>query len=221
MPKHLYVVQRPHEESARKGHVLYTPAKPVTVFDKTLKEKVEDMIATMHQEQGIGIAAPQVGLNEAIFVIEASLDSSRYPHLKKYPQLRDVGLQVFINPRITEASPETIAYWHGCLSAKDQNRGLVKTYKSLSFTAQDVEGRTFTGNLEFLAAIIFQHEFRHLLGTLYVDHAKEFMSISILQEKIKSGEIELYSENSENNIPHLLSDYKVGESIEDYAKRLH
>ncbi len=133
------------------------------------------MITTMHHEEGIGIAAPQVGISQQIFIIEASLDSSRYPFLRKYPQLKPVAQQIFINPRITQVSKEYIKYWHGCLSAKGLDRGLVRTYKSLHFEAQNLEGKVFKGYLDSFAAIIFQHEFRHLLGSLYIDHAKDLI----------------------------------------------
>src|SRR3990167_5474357 len=114
----LDVVQRPSEANERKGHVLYIPARKVRVFNQKLKKSVKELIATMQHEQGIGIAAPQVGWNEQIFIIEASIESPRYPLLQRYPQLRNVEQQIFINPYITYASPDYVDYWHGCLSAK-------------------------------------------------------------------------------------------------------
>src|SRR4051812_40383934 len=111
------------------------------------------MVATMHHEQGIGIAAPQVGLSQQIFIIEASIDFSRYPLLRKYPQIENVKQQVFINPKITRVSEGSITYWHGCLSAKGLDRGLVRTYKTITFTAQDLDGKMFGGELASLAAI--------------------------------------------------------------------
>lgn len=215
----LEVVQRPIEESERKDHVLYIPARKVKVFNTKLKKSVKELIATMHHEHGIGIAAPQVGWNEQIFIIEASIESSRYPLMKKYPQLKNVEQQIFINPRITYASKEYVDYWHGCLSAKGVDRGLVRTYKTLAFSAQNVDGHVFTGTLDSLAAIIFQHEFRHLLGTLYCDHARNFVSLNDLQPKTLAGEIQLYTENSPVDVPLLLADYRIGETVEQYRER--
>lgn len=220
MTKILDIVQRPEQPELRAKHVLYTPAKKVLNFDEKLKESVAILIATMHHTQGIGIAAPQVGWDQQIFIIEADLDASRYPHLRKHPELGPVPLQVFINPKIIKASIERVSYWHGCLSAHNAPRGLVATYKSIEVEAQDTEGVSFTAKLDFLASIIFQHEFRHLLGGLYIDHAKEFIPLSDLREKVLKSELSLFKVQPEESVPLLLSDYQVGESIEAYrAKR--
>jgi len=215
----LDIVQRPIHIAERKNHVLYTPARKVKIFNTKFKNKVKDLIATMHHEHGVGIAAPQVGWNEQVFVIEASVDSSRYPLMRRYRQLKDVKQQIFINPKITYVSKDYVDYWHGCLSAKGVDRGLVRTYKTLGFSAQNIEGHVFKGTLESLAAIIFQHEFRHLLGTLYCDHAKTFVSLDEMKTKVLGGELDLYKENAEGDVPYLLKDYKIGETIEEYRER--
>lgn len=221
MPRIVDVVQRPKEKSQRKNHVLYVPAKKVTEFNQELHNRVDDLIETMHHEEGIGIAAPQVGWSEQIFIIEAMGISNRYPHPKKYAtQLTDVPQQIFINPRIVEASDSYVTYWHGCLSCKGLDRSKLRTYKDITVTAQDLKGNVFTRKLDKLASIIFQHEFRHLLGTLYIDHGLEFLSLESLREKLNSGDFNLYLETNEKIVPHLLKDYTVGESIEDYSKKL-
>ena len=219
MPRLLDIVQRPAEAAQRCKHVLYNPAERVSHFDEALAASIRDLIATMHHEQGIGIAAPQVGWPLQIFIIQAEIESPRYPLLRRYPDLKNVAQQIFINPRITAASTETIGYWHGCLSGKGHERGLLRTYRSISFAAQDCQGLSFEGTLDSLGAIIFQHEFRHLLGTIYYDHAKDFLSLDQLLEKTKEGTVQLYTAQPDLKIPHMLADYRVGESIEDYKKR--
>ena len=218
MSKLYEVVQRPEQASQRQGHVLYTPAKPVLKFDADLESTVTKMIETMHHEDGIGIAAPQVDIPLQIFIIESNMDSARYSLLKKYPQLQPVPQQVFINPRIVEASKESIAYWHGCLSAKGLDRGRLRSYKSLRYEAQDVKGKKVEGSLDNLAAIIFQHEFRHLLGGLYVDHAKEFLKLEDMREAVLLGKTDLYTEKNIDEIPHILSDYQIGAWVGSLAK---
>ncbi len=213
MTKILDIVQRPDAAAERVKHVLYNPSKKVLVFDEKLKESIEVLIATMRHAQGIGIAAPQVGWDQQIFIIEANLESSRYPNLRQHPELVDVPLQIFINPKITRVSAEKVSYWHGCLSASNAPRGLLATYKSIEFEAQNLQGELFSGKLDFLASIIFQHEFRHLLGGLYIDHAKEFIPLSDLREKVLKSELSLFKVHPEESVPLLLSDYQVGESI--------
>ncbi len=220
MPHILNVVQRPEKAEDRKHHVLYVPAKKITVFDEALQNSVRDLVATMHYEQGIGIAAPQVGWSQQIFLIEAEVQSPRYPFMKKYSDLRNVAQQLFINPCILEASQECVSYWHGCLSAMSCDRGVLRSYKSIHVRAQDIEGKTFTCTLDSLAAIIFQHEFRHLLGTVYFDRARTLLPLAVLREQMANDMIQLYDANPDPSIPHMIGDYKVGETIEEFAERM-
>ena len=123
------------------------------------------MYKTMMAEHGIGIAANQVGLNLQIFIIESNHEDSE----ARYKNILDVKKQVFINPKIKSASKKLTNFWHGCLSAKGQFRGQVSTYESIFYEALDENLNKVSGKLDGMAAVIFQHEFRHLLSNLYVD----------------------------------------------------
>jgi len=121
-------------------------------------------------------------------------------------------LQVFINPRIINASSEKISFGHGCLSALDKPGGLVATYRRIEYEAYDENGKYKTERLDGLESVIFQHKFCHLLGSLYLDHAKSFMDVNELRLLFETGKLKLY-EPANEDIPLLLEGYSIGESI--------
>ena len=227
MPLHtLPILQRPSRpplaNRLQDEHPLYRPAEIVTHFDAKLHELVAQMDATMVAAQGIGIAAPQVGACLAVFIIDFPdpLHHPRYQRLQKYrEQLQPVAKQLFINPYITRASTEGISFWHACLSAQGLSRGKVATYPWIEYAAQDLEGQTFTGRLENMAAIIFQHEFRHLLGLMYCDQAREFLETETLFAAIDRGELDVFSTSLPED-PFMLGDYQIGETLTQYRARL-
>ena len=119
---------------------------------------------------------------------------------------------LFINPKIKSASKKLTNFWHGCLSAKGQFRGQVSTYKSISYEALDENLNKVSGKLDGMAAVIFQHEFRHLLSNLYVDYATKLLDTEALNAELENGNYDDLDE-CDNSIPHLLSDYKIGSAI--------
>ena len=125
---------------------------------------------------------------------------------------------VFINPVITQASKEKSCFWHGCLSSKGKKFGKVATWNSITIEAMDPQGRKFTRQLNGLDAIVAQHEFRHLLGGGYHDHAREFEDEMALLQKMMQRKIKMI-EPCNNSEPFLLEDYKLGETIDQYAQR--
>ncbi len=201
------------------SRILYTPSAYV---ENITSKEVQDLIDSMRPKMvaaGIGLAANQVGHPLQIFMIEYHPPIDEFKKGDRYKVVMpDVPYQVFINPRITEASPETVSFWHGCLSAADKDRGKVATYEWIDFEAFDRKGKKFSGRLDDFAAVIFQHEFRHLLGRLYFDQTNLFMAADELDKKRASGEIAAY-EICGPDVPHLLSDYVVGETIDEYAQR--
>lgn len=200
-------------------HILYKPSARVSdIRAKEIQELIDSMRPKM-VVAGIGLAAVQVGHPVQVFMIEYHPPVSNFKKEERYKVVMpDVPYQVFINPRITKASSERVSFWHGCLSAADKDRGKVATYKWIEFEAYDREGRKLTGRLDDLGAVIFQHEFRHLLGRLYFDQTHIFMPSDELDRRREAGEIAAY-EICGDDVPFLLSDYVVGESIEEYAKR--
>ena len=124
----------------RKGHVLYTPCKPVTSCDLPFVEDfTKIMYKTMIRENGIGLAANQIGIGLQMFIMEVQ-DSESNP---RYSELDKVPFSLIINPVITKASKSLSTFWHGCLSAKGQKYGKLTTYESLKFKAKDVLLKTY------------------------------------------------------------------------------
>ncbi|MCB2210121.1 peptide deformylase [bacterium] len=143
--------------------VLRKKAEPVTVFDDKLQVLVDDMIETMRDAPGVGLAAPQIGLSKRIVVIEfgSEFDES-------------IPKQVFVlvNPEIVNRSDETVRGIEGCLSVPDVV-GSVDRSTVVTVSAQDLTGKKTKYRAEGWLARIFQHEIDHINGVLYTDHAEE------------------------------------------------
>ncbi len=142
--------------------ILRRKAKPVTRFDEPLQKLIDDMIETMRQAPGVGLAAPQVGVPERIIVVEYTTDEEKEDAPKK--------LYVVINPEIKELSPETELGVEGCLSIPgllgEVERSLEVRVKGLTRHGQPVRIKA-RGWL----ARIFQHEIDHINGIVFTDRA--------------------------------------------------
>ena len=136
---------------------LREPSKEVFKVSKKIQDLVHDMLETMYSARGVGLAAPQVGENLRIFVIDVSAD--------------DEPLQprVFINPKIIKKSGEVTAD-EGCLSFPEVF-SKVKRYANVMVKALDIKGRSFVLEAKdgSLLARAIQHEFDHLDGILFID----------------------------------------------------
>ncbi len=136
--------------------VLMRRTEPVTVFDEALREFVEDMFESMYAAQGIGLAAPQIGVAKQITTIDTSF--------KKDPKARIV----LINPIIIERQG-TQYEEEGCLSLPEIHEK-VKRAATVTVRAQDATGQWFEKGGDELLARAFQHEIDHLHGVLFIDH---------------------------------------------------
>ncbi len=157
--------------------VLMQKAEPVTVFDKKLHMLVEDMFETMYVEQGIGIAAPQIGILKRLTVIDVSF--------KKNPEDKIV----LINPEIIEREGKQVEE-EGCLSLPEI-REKVQRASWVKVRAQDVDGNFFEIEGDELLARAFQHEIDHLDGVLFIDRLsrlKRDLVIRKMKKLIKNGE---------------------------------
>ena len=131
-----------------------------------LQELIDNMIQTMHGATGIGLAAPQVGRSERLFVVDLSPLADDNPEL---PQ----GPQVFINPEIKAESEMMEEYEEGCLSLPDLREyvtrpdGISVSYLDRDFREQHLEA-------EGMLARVIQHEYDHLDGVLFIDHVSSF-----------------------------------------------
>lgn len=141
--------------------VLRRKAHKVTKFDKDLQTLVDDMIETLHDAPGVGLAAPQVGISSRLVVVEYGDDEDETVPKKLY---------VVANPEIVQASEETELGVEGCLSIPglvgEVDRNLQVTVKGLNRRGQPVKIKA-----EGWMARIFQHEIDHLDGILFTDRA--------------------------------------------------
>lgn len=129
-------------------------AKPVKEVNAEIQRIVDDMLETMYEEDGIGLAATQVNVHQRIIVIDVS-------------EGRDDSL-VLINPELLEKEGET-GINEGCLSVPEQ-RGFVPRSKNVKVRALDRNGHPFELEADELLAICIQHEMDHLVGKLFVDY---------------------------------------------------
>ncbi len=147
-------------------------------------KEIEDLIAlmtkTMRAADLIGIAAPQVGLNLRIFIIEI-----RPTALRK--NLKDIHkLQVYINPKITSLSKNQTVLYEGCGSvAQSQLFGPVRRPKKVTIEAFDEHGKKFTMTVDGLLAKCIQHEYDHIEGILCIDKFLDTRKIMSREEIIK------------------------------------
>ncbi len=152
--------------------------RPEELRSPALKELVRDMIDTMHHEEGIGIAAPQVGESLQLAVIEVDTESSRYPGQEPF------GLKVFVNPRVTVLDGEEQGFWEGCLSVPNL-RGYVERPRHVRVDYVDLDGHARTIEAEGFLATVFQHELDHLQGVLYVDRIRDLTKLATIDDYLR------------------------------------
>ena len=154
----------------RMGHpILRQVAQPVDPGDLGsgwLRALVADMTDTLHDYGGIGLAAPQVGESLRLAVIEIPGGATRYGEIPPMP------LTFFVNPRVEIVDPAAAGFWEGCLSIPGL-RGFVERPQHVRVSYTDLDGRGGTLELTGFLATVFQHEFDHLDGTLYIDRVKD------------------------------------------------
>lgn len=149
-------------------------AKPVAQVDDRIKQLIEDMIETMYQEEGIGLAATQVDVHEQIIVIDLSEDKT--------------DPIVVINPQIIEKNGET-AIEEGCLSVPE-TRAFVPRSETIKITALNEKGEKVEIEAEGLLAICLQHEMDHLKGKLFVDYLSPLKQDRIKKKLLKIKKLE-------------------------------
>lgn len=163
---------------ARLGNpVLRTVAKeipPRQLSSPQLQKFITDMVETMKEYDGVGLAAVQVHVPEQVAVLEVA-DNPRYPQKPRVP------LTVLINPKITPLSEEMEEDWEGCLSIPDL-RGKVPRYKSIRVKGQDPQGKELDFVTSGFHARIIQHEWDHLNGRLFLDRMRDLTSLAYFQE---------------------------------------
>jgi peptide deformylase len=160
------------------GHpVLREIAKPVPVSEVPggqIQGLIENMIETMREYDGVGLAAPQVHESLQIAVI----DALEYPETTR---LSPTPLMVLINPTLTIISEKLDEDWEGCLSIPDL-RVLVPRYKQIKIQAYDKSGKVMEFNAQGLQGRVIQHEYDHLIGKVFLERMHSLESLCFLKE---------------------------------------
>ncbi len=148
--------------------VLRRKAQKVTKFDDKLQTLIDDMVETMRQAPGVGLAAPQIGVLEQVIVVEYF--EKEEDEEREDAEAAPKRLYVVVNPEITRTSPETVTGAEGCLSIPGY-LGEVERFVSITVKGQNRRGQPVTLKLKDWTARIFQHEIDHLNGVLFTDLA--------------------------------------------------
>jgi peptide deformylase len=139
--------------------VLRKKARKVTQFNDDLSALADDMVETMRSSNGVGLAAPQVGVSQRLIVVETPEDEDE----------PDSGhLYIVVNPKIIHGSKEQVDGIEGCLSIPGYV-GEVTRYESVTIKGQDPKGRKMRINANGFLARVLQHEIDHLEGELFID----------------------------------------------------
>jgi peptide deformylase len=159
---------------ARMGHpVLRRRARPLDKSDlrnALLQKFIDDMIETMHEYHGVGLAGPQV--HEGLRLFVAMLDEEPG---------EDSDTMVFVNPEVVPNSSEMEEGWEGCLSIPDI-RGMVPRHTDITLKALDRNGKPIEMALRGFPARVAQHETDHLDGVLFLDRMKAMHTLTFLDE---------------------------------------
>ncbi len=169
---------------ARMGHPVLrrvaTPVPPEEISSPTIQRLIRDMLQTVDDSNGAGLAAPQVHASVRIVVLQVK---------------KERGMEVWINPVLTPTTEDTAQSFEGCLSVPDL-RGLVERPAAVHVEALDENGAPISLDLEDFPAIVAQHECDHLDGVLYVDKVVP-QSLTFLAEHQRFGRL-LWSDSDED-----------------------
>ena len=142
-----------------KDPVLRKTAHKIEKVTPELRKLIEDLFETMHAHNGVGLAAPQVGISKRLFVVE----------VEAHPEIPGSGVRyALINPEITQFSPEREVGQEGCLSIPGW-RGDVERATRVIVRGMDGEGKRIKLEVEGYVARAMQHELDHLDGVLFID----------------------------------------------------
>jgi peptide deformylase len=159
---------------ARMGHpVLRQRAEPLdkaALRNPLMQKLIDDMIETMHEYHGVGLAAPQI--HEGVRLFVALLDEDPGP---------DSDAVAIVNPEIVPQGTATQEGWEGCLSIPDI-RGMVPRFTDIVVNALDRDGKPIELRLKDFAARVAQHETDHLDGVLFFDRMTSMQTLTYLEE---------------------------------------
>jgi len=159
--------------------ILRQIAKPIDLellssSNSELQLLIDNMIDTMREEGGVGLAAPQVYQSLQLVVIECSSND-------RYSEAPEIPLTILVNPVIKQYGKEKALGWEGCLSLNDL-RGLVSRSKKITVEYFDREGKPITVDAEGFPAVVLQHEIDHLHGKVFLDRMTDLSQLVYLEE---------------------------------------
>lgn len=159
---------------ARLGHPVLRqkaePVDPAEIVSDEMKRLVEDMLETMYEYNGVGLAAPQVHVSKRLALVGGGEDDDGNPVVRP----------VF-NPEITPTTDTLFGMYEGCLSIPGM-RGWVERPVAIHVRYHDADGELVERDMEGFPAVVFQHECDHLDGLLFVDRMKDMRRLAFEEE---------------------------------------
>ena len=146
-------------------------------FDENVASLSRDLIDTMYDADGVGLAAPQIGINKRIFVLDCSREDE------------EKDCRIVINPEIEHESEEIGSYKEGCLSIPGITEEISRP-KIIQVVYQDLDGGLQRHSYDGLWSTCFQHELDHLNGKLFIDHLRPMKKILVKNKMKKSSKKE-------------------------------
>jgi len=158
---------------------LLKPSVNVDNINDDIKQLIQDMGETMFEAPGVGLAAPQVGVNKRIIIYDVNTA------VKNDDENKDLKneFRALINPEIIDASGSIVSKEEGCLSVLDYKSD-VKRYEKVTVKAVNIDGKKLEFNVEGIPAIIMQHEIDHLDGILFIDRISA-LKRAMYKKKVK------------------------------------
>jgi peptide deformylase len=152
-------------------------SKPVSMLqlnDPGFQSMIDNMLETMHHLNGAGISAPQVGQNFRVMIFEITKNP-------RYPEAEPVPLTILINPSFEVLSPEMQEGYEGCLSVGDL-RGVVQRHRHIRYRGLGRQGEIIEREVTNFHAKVFQHEYDHLDGILFIDRVQDTTTLGFTNE---------------------------------------
>ena len=156
--------------------ILSQASKPIETVDGEVKKLAADMLETMYDAPGIGLAAIQIGVPRRMLVLDVSKEGD------------DKAPLVFINPEVVASSGERSVYEEGCLSIPDYYAEVERPAK-ITVRHLDAEGREQVTEADGLLATCLQHEIDHLNGILFIDHISKLKREMVIRKFTKAAKL--------------------------------
>ena len=161
---------------------LLKPASRVEKFNTTeLDNLLKDMFDTMQAEDGVGLAAPQIGVGLRVIIFG-------FDNTARYPESTSIPETILINPEITPLNNNKEDGWEGCLSVPGM-RGLVSRFTHIRYNGYDASGKPVNVTAKGFHARVVQHECDHLDGIIYTQRLSDPLKFGFIDELINSGQL--------------------------------